>query len=243
MKPLIGLLYGLAGMVAGFLLGAALAMLYAHWTNASNREGAIGYFAMALGIIGALVGLGVGLWWYARSAPPGEGLMQLMQGVGGVVGLIAVLVLGGWAWMQAREVPLMYDGNTQAQLLLEFRLKRDAVPPDGQERWLSVDVTTPDTRPEALVLWDQQRVAGDHLVLPAVQGPLIRSGRRLIVARLRMANGNRDELFIPAMPRTPDARADWSAWVKPQEVHEERGEVSKASALLELRWRLRLYGE
>jgi MFS family permease len=243
MKPLLGLLYGLAGMAAGFVLGAVLAMLYAQFSHASNREGAVGYLAIAIGIIGALIGLGVGLWWYARSAPPGEGLAQLFQGVAGVIGLVAVLVLGGWAWMQSREVPATYDGDTQAQLLLEFRLRRDALPAAAPERWLNVEVTTPGTRPEALVLWDQQRTEAEHVVLPAVQGPLIRSGRRLIVARLRLPQGGHDELFSPPMPRKPDPRADWSEWHKPQQVYDGDAPSGKASALLEMRWKLRLYGE
>jgi MFS family permease len=243
MKPLLGLLYGLAGMVAGFAAGFAIAMLYALLTDASNREGAIGYFAVTLGIMGALIGLGAGLWWYARSARPGEGVTQLLQGVAGVVGLIVVLVLGGWVWLQSREVPLRYDGDTQAQLLLEFRLRREVMPPGAAQQWLSVEVTTTDTRTEALVLWDRQRIEGGHVVLPAVQGPLIRSGRRLIVARLRMPQGGRDELFSPPMPRKPNPRADWSAWSRPQHVYEGETQASKASALLEVRWKLRLYGE
>lgn len=242
MKPIFGLLWALGGGVAGFVLGAALAGIVAHLTNQSNREGAIGYLMMACGIIGALVGLGLGLWWFARSAPAGQGLQQLVQGVLGVLGLIALVALGLWAWVQSREVPVTYDGDTQASLLLEFRLRADAAPTDIASRWLNVEVTTANTRPEALVLTDKVRREGEYVIVPAVQGPLIRSGNRLIVARFGRGDSRHDEVFMPPIPRKPDPRADWSEWTKPREVFDPKTD-KRGNAVLEMRWRLELYGQ
>lgn len=143
MKVFIGVLWGLGGMVLGFGLFAAGAALYAHWTQASNREGAVGYFMVALGLIGALLGLVAGLVWYARGAPTGEALGRFGQGVLG-------------------------------------------------------------------------------LVLPG---------------------GERHEVFMPPMPRRPDPKAGWSDWLPPRQVFDVQTGAGGAPALLQMRWRLRLYGE
>lgn len=243
MKALIGVLWGLGGMVLGFGLFAAGAALYAHWTQASNREGAVGYFMVALGLIGALLGLVAGLVWYARGAPTGEALGRFGQGVLGLAALVAVAVALGWAWMQSREVPVTYDGDTQANLLLEFRLLAEAAPGTPVRQWLEVEVTTANTRPVALVLPDEVRREGAHLVVPAVQGPLIRSGNRLVVARLALPGGERHEVFMPPMPRRPDPKAGWSDWLPPRQVFDVQTGAGGAPPLLQMRWRLRLYGE
>lgn len=240
---MIGLLWGLGGMVLGFGLFAVAASLYAQATHASNREGAVGYFVIALGVIGALLGLVAGLAWYARSAPAGEGLRQFGQGVLGLAVFAAVVVAAGWAWLQSRELPVIYNGNAQASLLLEFRALAASAPGEPARQWLNVEVTTANTRPVALVLQDEVRRDGEHLVVPAVQGPLIRSGNRLVVARLTLPGGERHEVFMPSMPRRPDPKAGWSDWVSPRQVFDVQSGETGGQALLQMRWRLRLYGE
>lgn len=243
MKAVIGLLWALGGMVLGSVLFALGASLYAQATHASNREGAVGYFVVALGLIGGLLGLVAGLIWFARSAPAGEAMRQLGLGVLGLLALVAVLAAAVWAWVQTREVPVTYDGNTQASLLLEFRAQAASMPAGPVRQWLDVEVNTANTRPVALVLQDEVRHEGTQLVVPAVQGPLIRAGNRLVVARLKLPGGERHEVFMPKMPRRPDPRADWSEWVSPREVFDVTSGQSGAPALLQMRWRLRLYGE
>src|SRR5712675_2460303 len=51
----IGILFGILGTVAGFGLGAAGAAMAASAFHMSSREGAIGYFAGAVGILVGLV--------------------------------------------------------------------------------------------------------------------------------------------------------------------------------------------
>ncbi|HSW03793.1 hypothetical protein [Aquabacterium sp.] len=77
----------------------------------------------------------------------------------------------------------------------------------------------------------------------AVQGPLIRAGNRLVVARLPLPDGERHEVFMPPMPRRPDPRAGWSEWVSPRQVFDVQTGATGAQAMLQVRWRLRLYGE
>lgn len=243
MKSLIGLLWALGGMVLGGLVFGLGASLYAQASHASNREGAVGYFVVAMGIIGGLLGLVAGLVWYARSAPAGQGLQQFSLGMLGVVAFVVVVVALVWAWGQSHELPVVYNGNTQASLLLEFRIQAASVPSGSARQWLDVEVTTAKTRPTALVLPDQVRHEGDQLIIPAVQGPLIRASNRLVVARLKLPGGERHEVFMPKMPRRPDPKADWSEWVSPREVFDVSSGQSGGPAMLQMRWRLQMYGE
>jgi MFS family permease len=243
MNSLLGLLWALGGMVLGFGAFAAGAALFASWTNASNREGAVGYFVIGLGLVGALLGLVAGLVWYARSAPGGEKLRQLGQGALGMAVFAAVVAAAIWAWAQSHETPVLYNGNTQASLLLEFRMAQAAAPAGSARQWLNVEVTTAKTRPVALVLPDEVRQEAAQLIVPAVQEPLIRAGNRLVVARLSLPTGERHEVFMPRMPRRPDPKAGWSDWVSPRTVFDVRTETEGGAALLQMRWRLRLHGE
>ena len=74
------------------------------------------------------------------------------------------------------------------------------------------------------------------------QDPLYRAGRRVIVLRI---DGLHDETFIPPMKRTPDPKADWSAWYRPAAVDAVYGAVPTAplTPMLELRFRVRPYAE
>jgi MFS family permease len=243
MKALTGLLWGLGGMALGGVLFAAGAALVAHLTNASNREGAIGYFVIALGIVGGLLGLLAGLGWYARSAPPGQGWQQLGQALLGLAVFAVLLVALGWAWVQSHELPVKYEGEALANLELEFRLPAAAAPAGPARQWLAVEVTTRKTRPVALVLQDQRREEGGQLVLPAVQGPLVGAWQRLVVARLELPEGPRDVVFMPRMPRKPDPLAGWSDWEPPREVFDPRAGAAASAPALQLRWRVRRYGD
>lgn len=243
MKSLVGLLWGLGGAALGFVLFAFGAALFAQLSHMTSREGASGYFMMALGLIGGVLGLVVGLAWFGLRAPTGHGWGQFSHGVLGLAGFAVLLGAAGWAWVYTREGPALYDGNTQANLLLEFRIAAESAPVEAARRWLNVEVTTANTRPVALVLQDQVRHEAQHLVVPAVQGPLLRSGQRLVVARLALPGGERHEVFMPRMARQPDPRAGWSEWLAPREVFDVATDRSGLPPLLQMRWRLQLYGE
>lgn len=242
MRVFIGLFWALGGMALGFALFAAGAALFAQVTQASNREGAIGYFVIALGIVGAVLGLVAGLGWVARSAPAGDAWSHLGQALLGLGLLAAMLGLVGWVWVDGHELPVKYGGETQANLELEFRIAATAAPAGAARQWLSVEVTGRKTRPQALVLQDAMRHEEGHLVVPAVQGPLLAVRGRLVVARLQLPEGERDVVFMPGMPRKPDAEADWSNWVQPREVFDPQAGAPAAAPGLSLRWRVRRYG-
>ena len=242
MKALLGLAFALGGLVIGTVVGALLGALAVAVFHVTSREGAAGYLVVAAGLLGGLAGVVGGLMWHAHRAPSGETLGAFGQGTLGVIGLVALLAAGVWGWMQTREDPVVYDGQTQANLLLEFRIAEAQARPGAVSQWMSVEVTTANTRPEVLLLRDKLRREGGQLVIPGIQGPLIRSGSRLIVARLRDGDRHRDEVFQPPIPRKPDPRADWSPWVAPVQVFSPN-ETGTPAPQLQLRWKIELYGQ
>ncbi|MBI3368125.1 MAG: hypothetical protein HY021_06695 [Burkholderiales bacterium] len=236
-------MWSLGGMALGLMLFTAGAALFAQRAHVSTREGAAGYFVVALGIIGAILGLVAGLGVYTHNAAPGEGWLRLGLGSLGLAALAATLVVVGWFYLQSHELPVKYDGQTMANLELEFRMPANAILSTPVRQWLSVEVTTRKTRPEALVLQDATRLEGSHLVVPAVQGPLHGAWNRLVVARLEAPDGPRHLVFMPRMPRKPDPTADWSPWQGPREVHDPKTGAAASTPAMELRWRVRRYGE
>jgi len=107
MRSLVGLLWALGGGIAGLIVGLVGASVFAGVTNMTSREGASGYFAISIGLIGALIGLIVGLVMYARSAPVGHRVAYIGSGTLGFVALIAAVAVFIWAFMQLREAPLV----------------------------------------------------------------------------------------------------------------------------------------
>ncbi len=241
MRSLTGLLWALGGAVAGCLAGALIAVAISSITNASNREGAQGYFMVALALIGAFVGVLVALLLYGRSAPSGQTGTYIGSGVLGVAGAVVAVALALWAFVNLQERPLTYDG-AMANLEMELRLLTAAVPAADSSQWLSVEVQTAKTRPEGTVLWSSLRTDGAYTIIPVIQGPLYRAGSRVIVVRIAMTQ---DEAFMPPMKRTPDPNADWSTWYRPNAVDPPYGVVptKPLRPTFELRYRVRRYGE
>ncbi len=241
MRPLTGLMYALGGAAAGLIIGLGGGMLFARLTNMTDREGASGYFMIGVGILGALIGLVVGIVLFVRAAPSGEGTRQLVAAVLGLTALVALVVGGVWSMMQLREAPLMYDG-AMATLEMELRLNTADLPANPNTRWLSVEVQTQSTRPEGTPLASRTRVEGAHTIIPVVQQPLFRAGRRTLVVRLE---DKQTELYELPMKRTPDPRADWSEWLRPNTVEGASGADSLTSqvAKTEVRFRVRRYGD
>jgi MFS family permease len=240
MRSIAGLLWALGGAAAGLATGVVGAMIFSGVTNMTDREGARGYFVIAIGLLCAILGLVLGIVMYGRSAPSGERAAAAGSGVLGVVGLIAAMAVAIYAFLQLQEKPLEYNG-AMANLELEFRTKSANVPDSNRKRWLNIEVQTSKTRPEALLMWDKVRTDGEYTIMPAVQGPLYRAGSRFIVVRI---GETQTEMFSPPMKRTPDPNADWSEWYAPNSVDAPVGvtPIAPLAPLLEVRYRVRVYG-
>ena len=241
MRGIMGLLWALGGAVAGLVVGIFVGMAIVKLGNVTSREGAAGYAVVAVAIIGAMVGALAGIALYARSAPAGQGTAFAGSAVLGVVGLIAAIALGIWGFMNLREAPIEYSG-AQANLELELRVKSSDAPEGTPSSWLDIEVQTANTRPVGTVLTSSVRTEGEYLIIPVVQGPLYRSGQRVIVVRV---GEKQIEAFMPKMKRTPDPKADWSEWVRPRAVDPPYGVTPPAplKSMIELRYRVRPYGE
>jgi len=241
MRSLVGLLWALGGAIAGLIVGLVGASVFAGLTNMTSREGASGYFVVSIGLIGALIGLMVGLVMYGRSAPAGQATAHIGFGALGFVALVAAVAVLLWAFMQLREAPLEYNG-AMANLELELRIKSADLPASPSDGWLNVEVQTAKTRPAGTVMWSRKRSEGEYTIIPVVQGPLYRSGSRVIVVRV---GEEQVEVFSPPMKRTPDPKADWTEWYRPRVVDPPFGVVPPAppKSKLELRYRVRVYGQ
>ena len=242
MRSLIGLLWALGGAVVGCLVGGLVAMAILAITNASNREGAHGYFIVAFGLIGAVAGLVVGLLLYGRSAPIGASFAYFGSGALALVGVVAAAALALWAFLYLQERPVKYEGEAMADLMMELRIENSLLPQDGSTNWFDVEVQTSKTRPVGLVLWAERRTEGTHSIFPVIQGPLYRAGSRVIVVHIA---DRQVEAFMPPMKRVPDAKAGWSEWYRPTAVDPADRAVSPAplKAMFELRYRVRRYGD
>lgn len=239
----MGLLWALGGGVAGCIAGITVADAIIAITKTSNRDGAHGYLMVALGLIGAVIGLVVGLSQYGRSAPAGFGFSYFISGMLGLLCVAAAIGLGIWASYYFQERPVQYEGQAMADLLLELRIESASVPAGrAASRWFDVEVQTSTTRPTGLVDVDAMRQEGSHTIYPVIQGPLYRAGSRTIVVTIA---GNRMEAFIPPMKRVPDPEADWSAWYRPRQVyaHGLTPPSAPLEPVFELRYRVRKYGD
>ena len=181
MRSLTGLPWALGGAAAGLIVGLVGATVIAGVTDMPDREGARGYFALAIGLIGAVIEM-------------------------------------------------------------EVRVSNADLPASASDRWLSVEVQTEKTRPEGTVIWSAKRTEGEYSIIPVAQGPLYRSGSRMIVVRV---GDQQVEVFSPPMKRTPDPKADRSEWYRPRAVDPPYGVVPPAplKSKLELRYKLRIYGQ
>ncbi|MEO7363647.1 MAG: hypothetical protein ABI120_25175 [Gemmatimonadaceae bacterium] len=241
MRILLGLFWALVGGVAGFIVGALGASIYASATNMSGREGARGYFMIVIGLIGAVVGIVSGLVLYGRSAPSGQAVAYSGSGTLGFVALVAAIALSFWAFMQLREAPLEYGGSF-ASLEMEFRAKTTDIRSDNPKTWLNVEVQSGKTRPEGDVRWSSRRIDGEYTIIPVSQGPLVRSGSRVIMVRV---GEQQVEAFMPPIKRTPDPKADWSEWYRPGVVDPPYGVTPTVplKPVLEMRYKISVYGQ
>lgn len=242
MKAVLGALAGLAGAAAGGLVAALLAAVFAKVTNVTTREGAAGYLVVAVGILGAIAGMVLGVVLFARSAPAGAGLRSAGSALLGLLGVAALVAAALWAWTLSHEGPARY-GNTLATLELEFRVKKGEAPAGSPSTWLDVEVQTAKTRPAGLVLPDAVREEGEWMIVPVIQNPLHRASGRVIVARVA---DRHVEVFTPPMKAKPNPNADWSPWTAPRLAERTGGGSAGGEAvrpILEVRYRVRLYGE
>ena len=118
---IVALIGGIVGIVAGFLAGAFAGTFIAAATRMSNFEGAAGYFAVLIGLVGALLGLVLGVWLALRARGANKSFPAVV--------LYSGLSLGAIIAVAACVITLMlfFDstlnrGSAKPQALFEIRM-------------------------------------------------------------------------------------------------------------------------
>jgi hypothetical protein len=207
-------LTGIVGMLAAGVIAAACV----DWYSVSSREGASGYFVIALAFLGLVTGFLIGIV-SARMVAAGAGpgfFKALLRSVGVVAGLA---VLGGGTARLLADVPPELDGET-LMLAVEVRWPEDqaASPATGGDGTLtlhSVPFYSNTVRAsESGPLWtrDAQRAEGRWVARGAVSIFTGRGKRLLVVAP--SDSDTASEGFLVPLPARPGRRSlEWSEWL------------------------------
>lgn len=245
MQSFIGLFWILGGGIVGFVAGMVGGFVIGEVSGPSHRDGASGILAILLGVIGALIGMAIGLGAYGQSAPTGFSTAYLKSGALGFGGFLVCAAFGLGAFLHLREVELRYF-DSGVYLDMEVRAANSSLPPDPRPLWFEVEMETSGewTRsgPRALIDWERVRKENNHTVYPALFSPLLRTSRRKVYVQV----GNQQvETFAPRLGRVPALMPAWSEWLRPVTVDPPRGFTASAplQPMFELRYRVRKYNE
>lgn len=194
--------------LTGLIVGTA-AGLCADWTRMSGREGAVGYFIVAMALLGAIVGflLGIGFarGWFGFSGGFGK---SLAFAVGSI--LVMSLVVCGITWLGADSNPKI-DGK-EVDLSIELRYPVGAAPVEGDSNLVTF-VRLSDSSSlgySQLEVAKAQEIDG-HTVVPVTFLLTTQVKRKLLNIYL---SENRNLLFALDFDAKPGAKDfEWSRWI------------------------------
>ena len=206
----VALLTAIAGAVAsGYVAGLAV-----DWYRVSSREGGSGYFIIALGLLGVIVGLILGLVVsrkVAGGAAPGF-FKALGFSLLAVLGTVAVI--GGVGRLQADVPPKLHGEELLLAVDVRWPEGHAKSPADEPGEWLlrlsaSSGHTSRVHKQGPLWKQDARRVDGRWVVPGAVEIFTARGDRILdVVPDGVIRNG-----FIIALPAYPgEKQLQWSDW-------------------------------
>jgi hypothetical protein len=201
----------LAAPAVGLIAGTA-ATVAAEWLRVPNREGAAGFFAIALALIGIIVGLVLGIL-FSRGVllPPPSFLKSLGLTVGSCLALSLAFV--GIVRVSA-DLPPTIDGAS-LQLLVELRC-----PPgvtissndEGPSRYATfLRLASGDTRGFAPVDLKDVRIEDGRQIIPVTLPIETSATRKLLNIRVDEQRNLLFALEFGARPREQDFQ--WSRWI------------------------------
>jgi hypothetical protein len=208
MTYILALLAGVAGAAAGFFLGVGLGGLLVPVLGISSFEGGSGYFAVAIGLLGGLIGLIICIVVTLRY----KGGYRTGPGILGrtilVLGGLAALVFVG---IQVRLATLenFSGGNTNPQMQFEIRLPAGMGAPD--RRKIDFEMQAGSQRSGGFLKDEWIRKDGDRLVLNALVPLYTRTSSRILVVSLP---GQPKLLFSIGLAATPKVSDTFGAWQK-----------------------------
>jgi hypothetical protein len=205
MTLLLALLGGIAGAVAGFLLGLGIGSLLVPAFGITGFEGASGYFAVAIGLLGGGTGLIAGIVLILRYKGglrrPGAILGRTALVLGG---LAALIVIG----IQIRLATLEhFPGNIVPQLHFEIRLPAEAAQP--QRQGIDFEMLAGSQRSGGQFKDPWLRRDGERYVLSGFVPLYTRTSQRILVVTMP---GQPRLLFSIGLASTPRPSAGFGEW-------------------------------
>lgn len=214
----------LLAAVVGCVGAGVLANVCVDWYRITSREGASGYFVVAMGLIGLAAGLVIGIVCariVASGANPGFA-RELGLALGVVIGLLAVGA--GLAWLGA-DLPPKLDGRALV-VETEVRLPANASSPDEKAAtgtgWFVTITADHGQRSQtggSLRVRDAAQRAG-RWVLPATMSlSTSDSGKTLGV---KLADGETQFFHMPLPSQPSQGDMTWSPWLSDAHFGDQR---------------------
>ena len=232
---LLALIGGIAGLVAGFFAGAVAGTLIASATHMSNFEGAAGYFAVACGLVGTVIGLFLGVWLAFRLRGERKNI--------GAVAAYSVLSLGAIVAVSAGIImlKLLLDDTlnrnaAKPQALFEIRLPPGTTLPENRGG-IEVELNT-DKNGASAFFHKEWRNDGQRPVISGGVELAYRTTGRILVLKMK---GEPDRLFKLKLSGKPGHSDDFGPWQPVDFVAEGAGQPRKATPAdqYEIRYRPR----
>ncbi len=209
---IVALIGGIIGIVAGFFAGAFAGSLIASATHMSNFEGAAGYFAILIGLLGAVIGLFLGVWLAFRlqgkrrsiAAVVAYGVLSLTATIAGAASVIMLMLFFD---------DTLNRGSSKPQALFEIRLPPGTKLPENR-RGIEVELNT-DKNGTSAYFDKEWHSDGDRPVISGDADLAFRTSSRIIVLKIK---GEPDRLFtlkLSGKPGHSDAYGPWQPidWV------------------------------
>jgi hypothetical protein len=204
MTYLLALVAAIGGALLGFFLGAGAGSVLATALGVSSFEGASGYFAIAIGLLGGLIGLLTGgTLMLRRRGHRGFGAMG-----GRLILVLAGLAALVFAGVQIRLATLEnFPGGLNPQLHFEIRLPAGA--PEPNRRLLDFEMQAGSQRSGGLLKDEWLRRDGERLVLSGFVPLYTRTAQRVLV----MSQGDGPKVaFLIRLSATPKVSEQFGEW-------------------------------
>lgn len=195
--------------LAAVICGTA-AILCVDWLHIPQREGAPGFFAVGMALLGAIVGLVVGIV-FARGVIGSE--PTFFKALGLTLGTLAavVLVIVALVWLTADLAPKV-DGRN-VELAIELRCPPGSPPPsiDVSPYATLVRLSDGDTRGYATLDTGNAREEDGHLIVPVTLRIDTSAARKLLQIYLGQERHLHFALGFGSKPQPKDF--EWSKWI------------------------------
>ena len=202
------LIGGAIGLVGGFVGGAFAGSLIAAATHMSNFEGAAGYFAVLIGLVGALLGLVLGVWLALRARGANKSFPAVVLYSGLSLGAIIAVAAG------VITLILFFDstlnrGSAKPQALFEIRMSPGTTLAADRSD-VEIELNTDQNSAYAYKSKEEyQYNDGNRPVISGGVDLVFRTSRRIIVLKRK---GEPDLLFklnLSGKPGHSDAFGPW----------------------------------